>query len=112
MVIITGLEIMNNVKAFKRKKQQIKNLLFRSGAFDGRYCLVDFAVPDTVKTFECEHDDPLEVSLGACLPRSCSAEENTYLVEREFFSQKFFLKICLCFYFRAGTQTAILFLKN
>ncbi|CAD5221660.1 unnamed protein product [Bursaphelenchus xylophilus] len=60
--------------------EQCKHLQ-SAGIFNGRYCLIDFAVPDSVSTLKCEHTEPLEVSLGACLPSSCSIPEDIELVE-------------------------------
>ncbi|CAD5215712.1 unnamed protein product [Bursaphelenchus okinawaensis] len=55
--------------------------LQNSKQFNGRYCLIDFAVPDSVSSLQCEDSEPLEVSLGACLPYSCSIQEDIELVE-------------------------------
>ncbi|KAI6187919.1 Nose resistant to fluoxetine protein 6 [Aphelenchoides besseyi] len=57
--------------------QMLKN----SGVFNGRYCLVDFAIPSSTSNLICDHNNALEVSLGACLPADCSSEESTLLVQ-------------------------------
>lgn len=49
--------------------------------FNGHYCLLDFAVPDSVTQLQCEHNEPLEVSLGACLPASCTEAELAQVVK-------------------------------
>uniref|UniRef100_A0A915CTC2 Nose resistant-to-fluoxetine protein N-terminal domain-containing protein n=1 Tax=Ditylenchus dipsaci TaxID=166011 RepID=A0A915CTC2_9BILA len=53
--------------------------------FNGRYCLLQFEVPDSIasKAITCEEDDshPLEVHLGICLPAGCSLDETRQLVE-------------------------------
>ncbi|KAI6176961.1 Nose resistant to fluoxetine protein 6 [Aphelenchoides bicaudatus] len=53
-----------------------------SNSFNGRYCLVDFAIPSSVSQINCNHTQALEVSLGACLPASCSTDESTSLVQQ------------------------------
>ncbi|KAI6241539.1 Nose resistant to fluoxetine protein 6 [Aphelenchoides fujianensis] len=52
-----------------------------TGIFNGRYCLVDFAIPSANSDLICDHHHALEVSLGACLPATCSSEESTSLVQ-------------------------------
>uniref|UniRef100_A0A914DYA0 Nose resistant-to-fluoxetine protein N-terminal domain-containing protein n=1 Tax=Acrobeloides nanus TaxID=290746 RepID=A0A914DYA0_9BILA len=49
--------------------------------FNGRYCSIQFEVPDTVNNVECDVNQPLEVHLGICLPASCSNEELKELAE-------------------------------
>lgn len=42
---------------------------------------MDFAIPSTVTQLVCDHNQALEVSLGACLPLNCSPEESALLVQ-------------------------------
>lgn len=52
--------------------------------FNGRYCLLDFQVPDAVWNVECANNDPLEVYLGICLPAACTLGETRELVQCDF----------------------------
>ncbi|VDK24487.1 unnamed protein product [Anisakis simplex] len=58
--------------------------LKKSGAFDGRYCLLQVEVPDSDVDAGCPQHDPLRIDLGICSPESCSEAEVNRVLRCEF----------------------------